>query len=1157
VNLSAPFLRRPIGTTLLTLGLALAGIAAFFNLPVSPLPQFDFPTITVRASLPGASPETMAANVATPLERRLGHIADVSEMTSQSSTGSTNITLQFNLDRDIDGAARDVQAAINASRVDLPATLRSNPTYRKVNPSDAPIMVLAMTSETKSAAQIYDAAATIIQQQLSQMKGVGDVTIGGAAAPAVRVEMNPLSLAKYGVSPEDIRAALSSANANRPKGVIEGDNRRWQIYTNDTGQVAADFAPLVVAFRNGSAVRLSDVAEVSDGQEDVHNLGLFNGSPAIVVQITRQPNANIITTVEGIKKILPHLETQLPADIKLDVAVDRTISIRASINDVERTLVLSVFLVVAVVFLFLRDGRATFIPAVAVTVSLLGTLGVMLLLGFSLDNLSLMALTVATGFVVDDAIVVMENTARHVEAGMPRYKAALLGAKEVGFTVLSISVSLVAVFLPILLMGGIIGRLFREFAITLSTAIGVSLIISLTTTPMMCAFLLGRGKEKAEEKRRANPQAKVKPEPRWARWLRKGFDGMTSGYQRLLLWSLDNGPVVLVILVCAIVLNVYLFTIVPKGFFPTQDTGQLTGGMQSDQSTSFRLTQQRVRRFVEIIGADPAIDAQPPGTPPDPQHPHGTVTAFVGGRGSGGFFFISLKPKADRNGASGQDVINRLRPKLSRISGASVFLQPVQDLRIGGRGGNGSYQYTLQAEDRDQLRSWATKLTDRLKEDEDLVDVNSDQEDHGLSSYLRIDRDTASRLGITPTQIDNALYDAFGQRQAAVIYNPLNQYHVVMEVDPQYAQNPTALNDIYVNSGSGAAPADTAGPNQITGTGSPGARVSGAPASNLTSIVSGGSTPVLGYGAPASNLTAISSGSTSSASGTTVTTGPAAPPTRAASTGSAIAGAVERVSPLSAFAHWELSASPTSVRHQDTSLATTISFGLAPGKSLSDAVASIRDAEGSIGMPITVHGSFQGTAKVFQDSLANEPVLILAAILAVYIVLGILYESYIHPWTVLSTLPSAGLGAVLALILFKAEFSIIAMIGVVLLIGIVKKNAILIIDFALEAERSQGLSTRDAVYQASLLRFRPILMTTLAAMLGALPLAIGWGEGSELRRPLGITIIGGLLVSQILTLVTTPVVYLYLDRFRRRSKDESHLSRSAPAPLAPTEPLAE
>ncbi|MBS0295105.1 MAG: efflux RND transporter permease subunit [Proteobacteria bacterium] len=1135
MNLSEPFLRRPIGTTLLTIGLALAGIAAFFNLPVSPLPQFDFPTITVRASLPGASPETMAANVATPLERRLGHIADVSEMTSQSSTGSTNITLQFNLDRDIDGAARDVQAAINASRVDLPATLRSNPTYQKVNPSDAPIMVIAMTSETKSRAQIYDAAATIIQQQLAQLKGVGDVTIGGAAAPAVRVEMNPLALAKYGISPEDVRAALSSANANRPKGVIEGPERRWQIYTNDTGKVAADFAPLVVAFRNGSAVRLSDVATVRDGQEDVHNMGLFNGQSAVVVQITRQPNANIIATVEEIKKVLPHLESQLPQDIKVDIAVDRTTSIRASINDVERTLVLSIFLVVAVVFLFLRDGRATFIPAVAVTVSLLGTLGVMLLAGFSLDNLSLMALTVATGFVVDDAIVVLENTARHVEAGMPRYKAALRGAREVGFTVLSISVSLVAVFIPILLMGGIIGRLFREFAITLSTAIGVSLIISLTTTPMMCAFLLGRGAR--------DPKAKPKPEPRWSRWLRKGFDGMTSGYERLLLWALDNGPVVLVILICAIVLNVYLFTIVPKGFFPTQDTGQLVGGMQSDQSTSFRLTQQRVKRFADILAADPAIDPLPAGEKADPKHPHGTVTAFVGGRGSGGFFFIQLKPKADRDGASGQDVANRLRGKLSRVSGASLFLTPVQDLRIGGRGGNGAYQYTLQAEDRDQLRTWATKLTDKLKEDDSvLTDVNSDQEDHGLSSYLRIDRDTASRLGITPAQIDNALYDAFGQRQAAVIYNPLNQYHVVMEVDPSFAQNPTGLSDVYVNTG--AAPSDAAGSSQIPGTGSPTPRVVGAPATNFTTLISGGSTPVLGFGAPASNLTSIVAGGTATAQSSG--TGPAPPPTRAASTGTAISSTPERVAPLSAFAHWELSASPTSVRHQDTSLATTISFSLAPGKSLSDAVTAIREGEAAIGMPITVHGSFQGTAKVFQDSLANEPVLILAAILAVYIVLGVLYESYIHPWTVLSTLPSAGLGAVLALIVFKSEFSIIAMIGVVLLIGIVKKNAILIIDFALEAERSQGLSTRDAVYQASLLRFRPILMTTLAAMLGALPLAIGWGEGSELRRPLGITIIGGLLVSQILTLVTTPVVYLYLDRFRRRPADESHLSRSGP-----------
>jgi multidrug efflux pump len=1235
VNLSAPFLKRPIGTTLLTFGLALAGIGAFFNLPVSPLPQVDIPTISISASLPGASPEVMASSVATPLERRLGHIADVTEMTSSSSTGSANITLQFGLDRDIDGAARDVQAAINAARVDLPATLKSNPTYRKVNPADAPIMILAMTSDTKTPTQIYDAAATVVQQRLLQVHGVGDVTIGGASLPAVRVEMNPVALAKYQISPEDVRAALASADANRPKGLIDGSVSRWQVYTNDQGRVAADFKGLIVAYRNGSAVRLSDVAEVVDGPEDVHNLGLFyhcedtapcakaraprsgaggyggggrgrhgggggadadmGGGPAsaaapgpasspatsagpasggghgqghgrhgggatappasgsaspttapataantpapvmadlgagggggggrggngggrggasagkasVVVVVSRQPGANIIDTVDGIKKIMPQLETDLPADIKLDVAVDRTITIRASLSDVETTLLIAILLVVAVVFVFLRSARSTLIPAVAVVVSLLGTLGVMYLLKFSLDNLSLMALTVATGFVVDDAIVVMENIARHVESGMPRYKAALLGASEVGFTVLSISISLIAVFLPILLMGGIIGRLFHEFAITLSTAIIVSLLISLTTTPMMCAFIMGRSPPRSRESR-------------WSRWSRKGFDALTDWYRHSLLWALDNGPVVMVMLLCAIVLNVYLFAVVPKGLFPTQDTGQITGGMQSDQDSSFQSTQIRMRRFVGILSRDPAVQ---------------NVVAFVGGsRSAGGFVYVSLKPKSQRDGDS-DTVMQRLRPQLGRVSGATLFLQPVQDLRVGGRQSNATYQYTLESDDQGALKTWAAKLGDQLKTDPVLTDVNSDATDHGLSSYVTIDRATASRFGLNATQIDNILYDAFGQRQAAVIYNPLNQYHVVMEVAPAFNQQPAALNDIYVPAGTVSTSTPTAAATASTDTGTAG---------GVDALGSAGSS---GSPATGASLAAPGGGATNAAAG------PAAPPSKTASTGVAISPTPERMVPLSAFARWASTASPTSVRHQDVSPATTISFNLAPGKSLSDATASIAAAEAAIGMPVTVHGSFQGTAKVFQDSMANEPLLILFAILTVYIVLGVLYESYIHPITVLSTLPSAGLGAVLALILFKSEFSIIAMIGVVLLIGIVKKNAILIIDFALEAERSQGLSTRDAVYQACLLRFRPILMTTFAAVLGALPLAVGWGDGAELRRPLGITIIGGLLVSQVLTLLTTPVVYLYLDKFRRRSADDKRLSRSgggaAPAP---------
>ncbi len=1216
MNLSEPFLRRPIGTTLLTIGIAIAGIGAFFNLPVSPLPQVDFPTVSVSASLPGASPEIMASSVATPLERRLGHIADVSEMTSSSSTGSSNITLQFNLDRDIDGAARDVQAAINGSRVDLPATLKSNPTYRKVNPADAPIMILAMTSDSKTPPQIYDSAATIVQQRLLQVHGVGDVTIGGASLPAVRVEMNPVALAKYQISPEDVRAALSSADANRPKGLIDGGESRWQIYTNDQGRVAADFKGLIVAYRNGSAVRLSDIADVLDGPEDIHNLGLYArndtpypkggvpkttggyggrgggsgggrsnrngaggaagaggdsggqsaggqggggqattpgagadaaaqtslsqdaqsaanqlaqaqgiqptatrgaGKPSIVVIVNRQPGANIIETVDGIKKVIPQLEADLPPDIKLNVAVDRTITIRASLADVERTLLIAILLVVAVVFVFLRSARSTLIPAVAVTVSLLGTLGVMYLLGFSLDNLSLMALTVATGFVVDDAIVVMENIARHVEAGMPRFKAALVGASEVGFTVLSISISLVAVFIPILLMGGIIGRLFREFAITLSTSIIVSLLISLTTTPMMCAFLMGE----------APPPER---ENRFARWSRKSLDWLSNTYRHSLVWALDNGPIVLATLICAIVLNVYLFMIVPKGFFPTQDTGQITGGMQSDQDSSFQLTQQRMRRFVSIVARDPAV---------------ASVVAYVGGsRSSGGFVYTALKAKADRGGESSDAVMTRLRPQLSRVSGATLFLQPVQDLRIGGRQANASYQYTLESDDQAALKDWANKLTDKLRTDPNLLDVNSDAQDHGLASYVTVDRVTAARMGLNATQIDNVLYDVFGQRQAAVIYNPLNQYHVVMEGAPQFIQEPSALNDIYVPV-TGLAASSVGGTTSATTTTTTSTGQQGVP-----STLGGAATATTNPGRPISTSGTGSTGATSS--------GPVAPPTRAASAGAAVSTSAERMVPLSAFAHWASTGSPTSVRHQDVSPATTVSFNLAPGKSLSDAVQSVSEAEAAIAMPVTVHGTFQGTAKVYQDSLANEPVLILFAIVSVYIVLGVLYESYIHPLTVLSTLPSAGLGAVLALIIFKSEFSIIAMIGVVLLIGIVKKNAILIIDFALDAERSQGISSRDAVYQACLLRFRPILMTTFAAALGALPLAIGWGEGAELRRPLGITIIGGLLVSQVLTLLTTPVVYLYLDRFRKRSKDEARLSRhgpgGAPAPQpAPAE----
>ena len=1089
MNLSEPFVRRPIGTVLLTLGIAMAGIAAYFFLPVAPLPQVDFPVVSVQASLPGASPETMASSVATPLERRLGHIADVNEMTSSSSLNSTRITLQFNLDRDINGAARDVEAAINAARVDLPTTLRSNPTYRKVNPADQPVLILAMTSKTRTPGQIYDSAANIIEQQLSQIKGVGEVDIGGGSLPAVRVDVNPFALAKYGIGLEDVRAALASANANRPKGIVQDGEQRLQVYTNDQGIVAADYAPLVVAYRNGDAVRLSDIAAVTDGQEDIHNLGLYNGQPAIIVRITREPGANIVSTVDTIKKALPLLQSQLPADITMAIAVDRTTSIRAALSDVERTLAIAVLLVVAVVAVFLRNGRATVVPAIAVTVSLLGTLGVMFLLGFSLDNLSLMALTVSTGFVVDDAIVVLENITRHLEAGVDRFQAALMGAQEVGFTVLSISISLIAVFIPILLMGGIIGRLFREFAITLSTAIIVSLAISLTTTPMLCAYFIGR------------PSTGDK-QPWWSRASERAFGWMARTYERGLRWALDSGPIMLVILAATIVLNVYLFTVVPKALFPQQDTGLFQGAMQMDQSTSFQVSQSRMKRFVGIIDKDPAVDS---------------VVGFTGGGGSsGGFVFVGLKPESQR--VSADQVMNRLRLKFAGVTGASLFLQSVQDFRFGGRQSNAQYQYTLEADNIADLRIWATKLAAQLKTDPTLTDVNTDQQDHGLQAYVNVDQGTAARLGLTSANIDNVLYDSFGQRQVSTIYNALNQYHVIMEVPEADAEDPTALSKVYLS---------TETPAQSKTSAKAGAAASATATVNTLSLAS---VAVTAAGAPgAAPVSALG--------------GPVAPPSRNAASGVAVTDTAERIAPLPAVAAFSQTSVPTAVNHQDVSPATTISFNPASGKSDSEVTAAVDQAAAAIHMPTTVHGSFQGTAKIAQQSWSSEPVLILTALLAVYIVLGVLYESYIHPLTVLSTLPSAGVGAVIALIIFHIEFSIIAFIGVILLIGIVKKNAILMIDFALEAERSQGLSTRDAIYQAALLRFRPIMMTTFAAMLGALPLAIGWGEGSELRRPLGITIIGGLLVSQVLTLLTTPVVYLYVDRWRRRSDDETHLGR--------------
>ena len=1068
MNLSQPFVRRPIGTVLLTIGVALAGIGAFFVLPVSPLPQVDFPTISVSAQLPGASPDTMATSVATPLERRLGMIGGVTEMTSSSQVGSSRISLQFELSRNIDGAAREVQAAINASRVDLPATLRSNPTYRKANPSDAPVIILALTSETMSPGEIYDTVSNIVSQRLAQVDGVGDVEIGGSTLPAVRVELLPFALNKYGISAEDVRAAIQASNANRPKGQVEGDGRRLQIYTQTPARRAADYAPMVVAWRNGSAVRLDDVAEVSDGVENTRTLGLFNGKPAVIVLITRQPGANVIKTVDGVRLLLPELRAQLPAQIALEVASDSTNSIRASLREIELTLVISIVLVVLVVSAFLRSVRATVIPAVATIVSLLGTFGVMYLLGFSLNNLSLMAITVATGFVVDDAIVVLENTARHIEAGMDRMKAALLGAKEVGFTVLSISVSLVAVFIPLLFMQGQVGRLFREFAITLSAAVMISLVISLTTTPMMCAWLLPQG----------GAAAKHKQPGRLARWAERGFAKMLSWYEASLDWALASLWLVLFILVAVIGLNVYLFSAAPKGFFPQQDTGQLQGGLRADQSISSQAMGDKLRQVVDIIRRDPTV---------------ATVVGFTGGgRAGGGFMFVNLKPQSERS-ESGQAVIARLRPQLAQVTGLSIFLNTVQDVRAGGRQSNSTYQYTLKSDNLADLRRWATRLADEMKQEPVMTDVDTDQQDNGVETLVEVDRDSASRLGLTSATIDSSLYNAFGQRQVATIYGELNQYHVIMEWAPRYTQGPNALADVYV---------------PAKGT-SVGTAVTGATAAQVA-------------GAAASAV------ATSSVS--------ANPGSRDASTGNALSNTVTSLVPLSAVARFSERSTPTSISHQDAELATTISFNLAEGKTLDDASSAIKQAEADIGLPRNVRGSFQGTALAAQQSQGQQAMLIIAAIVVIYIVLGMLYESLVHPVTVLSTLPSAGVGAVLALLLFRMDFSIIALIGVFLLLGIVKTNAILIIDFALEAERTRGLEAVEAVREACLLRFRPILMTTLAAALGALPLAIGFGEGAELRRPLGVAIIGGLIASQVLTLLTTPVVYVLLDKLRAKRR---------------------
>jgi multidrug efflux pump len=1091
VNLSSPFVKRPIATVLLTCGLALAGIGAFFVLPVAPLPQVDFPVISVSATLPGASPNTMATSVTTPLERHLGVIAGVNEMTSSSSPSSSNVTLQFDLNRNVDAAAREVQAAINASRADLPASLRSNPSYRKANTSGAPVMILALTSRTRTPGQVFDAVSNIVLQRLSQVTGVGDVELGGSSLPAVRVELNPYALNRYGLSMEDVRAAIQATNANRPRGAIQGDGKRLQIYTESMtasgGRNAAAYRRLVVGWRDQSAIRLEDVADVVDGVEDVNNLGLFNGEPAIVVILRPAAGANVIETVNSIRAQLPTLQAQLPSDVKVDVASDSTNSIRSSLHEIEITLIISILLVVLVVSVFLRSLRATFVPAVATIVSLLGTFGAMYLLGFSLNNLSLMALTVATGFVVDDAIVVLENTTRHIEAGMNRFEAALLGAREVGFTVLSISLSLIAVFIPLLFMGGQFGALFKEFAVTLSAAVMISLVISLTTTPMLCAWLLTPGHEHS------------KPPGPVARFFERGFDWVLKGYEHSLDWALSSIPLVMLSLVFVIGLNIYLFAAIPKGGFPQQDTGQISGGIRADQSISFQAMQGKLKALVNIIKDDPDV---------------ATVVGFTGGRrAGGGFMFINLKP-ANQRTVAGQAVIARLRPQLARVTGVQLFLSPVQDLRAGGRQANSNFQYTLKSDNAADLKRWATRLADAMKGQKSLTDVDTDQQDNGVETFVTIDKDSASRMGMSVRDVDNALYDSYGQRQVATIYSELNQYHVIMEVNRDYARSPEALRDLHVPSK--GLPAPSAGnPN-------------GAPVAVADTSGSGTGT----------NASAGAAGTATIATPANV----AAPAVKDASSGSALSTKATTMVPLTAIATFAESSAPTAINHQDGELATTIAFNLAPGSSLSDAAADIKEAEASIGMPNNVRGSFQGTARAAQDSNAALPLLILAAIVVIYIVLGILYESLVHPVTVLTTLPSAGVGAVLALLLFKMEFSTISLIGIFLLIGIVKKNAILIIDFALEAERARGLPPMEAVREACLLRFRPILMTTLAAALGALPLAIGFGEGSELRQPLGVAIIGGLIASQVLTLLTTPVVYILMDKLRRRSPSEQQFS---------------
>ncbi len=1087
MNLSAPFIARPVATTLLTIGIALAGLVAFLKLPVAPLPRVDFPTIQVSASLPGASPETVATSLTTPLERALGAIAGVTEITSMSTVGNARITLQFDLSRSIDGAARDVQAAINAARMEMPSDLPTNPQYRKINPADAPAVVLAVTSDIIGQGRLFEAASNILQQKLSQVTGVGQVVLGGSSLPAVRVEINPTALNKYQIGLESVRAALAAANANSPKGALEDGERRFQIYSNDQARTADEYRPLIIAWRNGAPVRLSDVADVIDSTENIRNEGQANGKRSVLVIIYLQPNANVIETVDEVRSLLPELQAALPNDVELQVVSDRTVTIRASLKEVEQALLISIILVVLVTFAFLRSARAGFVAAVAVPVSLVATFGGMYLLGYSINNLSLMAMAIAAGFVVDDAIIVLENVSRHIEAGMSRIDAALQGAREVGFTVVSMSVSLIAVFIPILLMQGIVGRLFREFAVTLSIAILISMVVSLTTTPMMCAYVL-------------RPHDNTRPPGRFFRWSERGFAALQRWYGASLRFVLRHPLATMLVFLATVILNIHLYVTIPKGFFPQQDTGRIVGGIRADQSISFQAMRRKFRQFMEIVRQDPAIES---------------VAGFTGGFSTNsGFVFATLKPLSERK-ISADQVIARLRPKLAQVPGANLFLSAVQDIRVGGRQSNAQYQFTLQADSLPDLYTWAPKLVEALRQDQSVItDVDSDQQQRGLQVNLTIDRDAAARLGVSTRSISSTLYDAFGQRQVSTIYNALNQYHVVMEVSPEYWENPERLKDIYVSTTGGA----------ISGAQATGAVVS------TTPLAAGAVDPAQAVRNQRTNAIAVAGRGS-------------------ASTGAAVSTTPETMVPLSQLTKYEFGTTPLAINHQGLFVASTISFNLVPGRTLSDAVTFVNATMHEIGMPATIHGSFQGTARAFQQSLSSQLLLVLTALVAVYIVLGILYESYIHPITILSTLPSAGIGALLALKITNVEFSIIAMIGVLLLIGIVKKNAIMMIDVALERERNDGLDPAEAIHQAAVLRFRPILMTTMAAILGALPLAIGFGDGAELRQPLGISIIGGLFVSQILTLYTTPVIYLYLDRFRRRDRDRpSRVARAMGTP---------